>query len=1297
MAARLTRALAAAAGNGRQPSRNALEAAFHSGGWSLGQRSELAQEARNLAKRRELLHRELEKRHGSALHASMEIDGESYRYAAQATAASAAETRRRLGAHAEPPVPTDAPSRCPSAPLIDHDNEVQRASRALFKPNCEPRHRRMMVELTPGIGKTCVYLGVMADFLGRVCSDNGRFFDIVVLGDDDVFEEFRKNLRRCPAAVNLSELVSYAERRGADGQVTFKRHVLSSWTGRRYEDTHAAELRGNAGLVQLRDINPGTPGDCAVATHMAVVDPHAPGAATAPPQKPHDFERFKDERRCGDDPYVWNGSRVIFMPYALAARWVVFSEAGVPAHEAAQHFDFVPEEDRAAFERDAAPMAWQDLAAKYRAPLAAVKLGNLHKYDPHGRTKVANGKYKQPRLQINAANTVIIVDECQNLATPSEWSYPNESTRRQAPALSEALWRLSGDPRTSPYIFAGTGTPNVGTNPESSICLLQILNGKTRATSFLPFLDAEHRQPIKDLAEFRAVLRQGNRPLFWRRPEERKSKYLIVNPRKFLEPESGFVSDMSESPQPFPLLLPAYSSARLPIFVSRWNSDPRYTYAEATEAVRACLPFAAPPRAATVHLPHEVPGAKKKAGKAGKAAGGAENFENDVAYRTFICAARKVDLDAQAMRIFKPVYSQPAAAENRLMLQDIVVDHVFTANSYFDAHFYPRPEPGQMPPVTRAVVPQQVLGQSAPRDLARAAFPSAQVRLGDGRDAPWDAWSVPSDAADAYLAALSRDPKSLPPPYDSCRWPELSLWAAPDLKSRRLQLDLIGLCRRLVEGYLADPDAVDPDLEDDLRESAARNSPKLVAAADDMFAEPEGRSFVAAALDRMGLAAPEAVPVYGKSFFFLNAQNRRDGEMKGFDDNHLLIVATFYLRARCRPYVQAKPRPARQHRIGWLDALRRRASPQHVPLLADLSEKSVFFDRHWAEWLKEQEAYAASGVPCFYALADPKMIEADRPPGPPYASGPVYARYAAYLAGDAQRLEFDDVLQLMGAPSLRSAVKTAINQDACSPRREPWLAPAGQSGVVAADGAHKAVDLKCVGFNLSFGPMPRGKRVQEMGRNWRSCSFQQLTDKVVDWQVHIRQMLLAPPPGYSGPHADLLLRDCLLDSFYEAQDEVQQYLRMITVSAGVGCSLWWQYSEWLRVFESYHAKHRNDTEWFYPRPGVDAAMSTPCLDKDALHRWAKRDAQTDAAASGFWRCSKLSRGTALHDRGHVVPSAVGAFFADDIVGRGDASCPGGTADHRCAAYSGATAPPEPRRRHGLQTLFRLGRNQAAKR
>jgi primosomal protein N' len=71
----------------------------------------------------------------------------------------------KLGSHAEAAVRPNVPSRCSSKGNFTL-TELQRAAQRLFEPGCPPPMRRIMTELTPGMGKTVIYMEVIAKFLG---------------------------------------------------------------------------------------------------------------------------------------------------------------------------------------------------------------------------------------------------------------------------------------------------------------------------------------------------------------------------------------------------------------------------------------------------------------------------------------------------------------------------------------------------------------------------------------------------------------------------------------------------------------------------------------------------------------------------------------------------------------------------------------------------------------------------------------------------------------------------------------------------------------------------------------------------------------------------------------------------------------------------------------------------------------------------------------------------------------------------------------------------------------------------
>ena len=1043
------------------------------------------------------------------------------------------------------------------------------------------------------------------------------------------------------------------------------------------------------------------------------------------------------------------------MPYALAARWIIYTGAGVPAHEAARHLphfeDTLAHTLYTSFEQlhaltggaSVGKLGNRDLAKPGRPPAAAAAEGflpseeavpdKIHRVSKD--TLPASKTYSEPGIVANAAHTVFIVDEAHQLLQPYEQRYGDETTRREGIALSEALWRNSENVYTTPYLFCGTATPNPTTDPSLTACMYQLINGKLRATSFFPFLvTPEGERPITTLREYRELLAPGHGPprFRWRLPEERTPQYLVVNPRTFLEPSSEFVHEMTLDPQrsqqTFPLRVPAYHGhSRL---VAGWAAPPaaglgRLTYAEAAHKVRACLPDAPPAtQSAEAYLRHDV---------LARHAAGLESLQNGLAHSNFVCAVRREDALLQAQRIYKPIYSDL----NRLFLQDMVYNRVFTANSYPDYRYFPAPAPdgAYNDPLTRCVEPHEALSAApdTPRARLARAYPTAVVFDAAGAAHVQDPWALPADAAARYAENLQQ------PLHDevgrACRWNERSLWARCDAGFR-------SLAERLVEAYLRAPHAVDLELEDELRRQAAYNSPKLVAAADDLYGGgPE------AAADPWAL-------LRGKSFFYLNVKDRRypvgeppegaaapapsgargrkaarppkkrkakkrraDAPLAGLDDNVFIVVASFYLRMRCRPFLQhllgrtafeAHATQTVQHALGWLEALR----GQGLPPPAAGGEA---WAQHWVAWragFRRQRAAllpgAAAGlyVPAFYALADAKMSDDEQQA--------VYERYRRYLGTQAggkstaeADLAFDDVLALLGMPELRKAMVDAQNEDDPCVGVPLNATPAGQSAIFAADNAYKAVDLKCDGFNLCFGPLPRGKQIQQTGRNRRGCEFEQLAElatKPLNWRVYLRQMFLVPRTlgGVPSPQTkaleELLLQDCLLDSFYAEQNEVNDWLRAVAVSASVGCSLWWAYSKWAELLASYHdhVEPRGAMDWFFNNAAGNACedAAPPRIQRpppaDAAAAWLEAHGAEEAAQTGLFRCSRHS----TTELGSIVPSLVGALEPASIVrppGPGppevDATCAQGTAHGYCAPRPPARSPQAPRP-YDLAALFK---------
>ena len=1433
----------------------------------------------------------------------------------------------KIGSHREGEVVPNAPSRCPDGSGGEFQlNELQRAAQRFFYPNCPPPMRRIMVELTPGMGKTCVYMEVIAKFLGKRNPETGDFFDIVVLGDDEVFSALDKDVKNCPARVDLDEIVKW----NMDVNQTFKNGEEYQLTRRVLYKRDEPDADLPPGLAQdkkyisIKNVNSTLAGKCRLNTEMepptrtqAAPKSKTKAKAKAKTDKPakakgeRPLQEKKSPEQCGDDALIWRGSRVIMIPYAVAAKWVVSTKHGLPLLSAlggdrigskdvaGAYVEFPKADVHDAFRDKATAENFHKDFGKF---FTAAELGTGPQGLIGSQFTSGNGVYDLKNLKFSSSNTLFIIDEVQSLATPSKWG-KGHHTKPFSPALSEALWRCTGDfcnektdpeckvgRQKTPYIFAGTATPNTGTNPESTICLLQILNGKQRPHLFVPrWEDSEGTEnDPRTLQEYRRLLKdsknRSSKILHWPAYAERKAKNLVVFPRTFLDAESGFVKDVTKGGKdsgPFPLLAPRVQAGR----VVEWTYDKqKYTYASAAQRVISERLLPDESRDVSDKGAY-LEDAVKNTGKP---------LMHDLAYKSFICAARDEDLRFQYTRIYKPVYEDEL---NRHFLQDMVATRVFTANSYFDYRLYPQVDPTYLQelsrPLTRLVIPKQALRclprcmppdsskkekksafckgvfesssekttpsafvpdlESAknmkltPRMRAEASYPSAKVRS-DGVVHLQYPWYVPPDSAETFLKHLTKkdDPKG---DFKDCRWSEWSLCA--DLEEMK------DVCEKLFLGYVRSPHDVDVALEDRLRDFCARNCPKLVVAADDMYAHPPSKSGVDSQLN---LFAP-GLASESKSFFFMNATNRAK-----LNSNYFIVLASFYFRMRCRPYLQKlfeghedmlpveyrKENGATvQHRIAWLDALLLRGGDyswmktreavenaylQQFPRTssqrqgkkpdlnrmadwADVKKKLHFPDwgegssfrketlqppwnvhgvandktlpdasqwfAFWSTWLKgygmRRSGYKTGELQKMRTrLAPKKKSPSDAAPktSPPLKTKPPVASWiskfkqrqdaiqktaddatkrlqaeaddpdeepdeatveklaelskqaktstfflrnrphlarkildsltkrreaffipAIFAVGDSDMdlakeqtlhhklhclftqklkndaswnavvraadagkegklppqdcgdsvssLSFSEVVELIGSPGLRETmVKAGMAWDPCikssaGEKDAPRESSAGQSMIFAGLAAHKALDFKCTGLNVAFGPQPRGQRIQEMGRNWRTCVNLPF--------VAIRQLFL-------DGEEEILKNDLLLDSFYQAQNEVLDWLRIITVSAGLGCSLWWGYSQWTKLLSSYHNMRPSETEWFF---GKD---KSPCMDakgasssKPSLLDWYDKEGREKHEANSFYRCnrtnlfSKMTLEDSKKDYGRIVRSAVGAFSPDEIV------------------------------------------------
>lgn len=173
---------------------------------------------------------------------------------------------RALGHRKQERVTPSMPKLCPKGGgSIAVLNDVQAVAPRLMTPGGPIR--RLLLQIPPGAGKTCTYLGVMAPFVG-----NGH--TIVVVGEPDVFLAFKGGLRACPARV-------------------FRRMLLPDGRSLAPETT-----------VYLRDINPGMSAFCTLKTEKMTK------------------ELQGDPFECDADALTWLDTRVYFFDYVMAGNWM---------------------------------------------------------------------------------------------------------------------------------------------------------------------------------------------------------------------------------------------------------------------------------------------------------------------------------------------------------------------------------------------------------------------------------------------------------------------------------------------------------------------------------------------------------------------------------------------------------------------------------------------------------------------------------------------------------------------------------------------------------------------------------------------------------------------------------------------------------------------------------------------------------------------------------------------------------------------------------------------------------------
>ena len=176
---------------------------------------------------------------------------------------------RALGHRKQPRVTVSMPKLCPrGGGSIEVLNDVQAVAPRLMTPGGPIR--RLILQIPPGAGKTCTYLGVMAQFIG-----NGH--TIVVVGDDDVFAVFKEGLRQCPAVV-------YRRMVGPDGKTLAPQET-----------------------VYLRDINPHMSAFCTVKS--LGTNPNLQGYPI-------------NSNKCDPSAFSWLDTRVYFFNFVMAGNWM---------------------------------------------------------------------------------------------------------------------------------------------------------------------------------------------------------------------------------------------------------------------------------------------------------------------------------------------------------------------------------------------------------------------------------------------------------------------------------------------------------------------------------------------------------------------------------------------------------------------------------------------------------------------------------------------------------------------------------------------------------------------------------------------------------------------------------------------------------------------------------------------------------------------------------------------------------------------------------------------------------------
>lgn len=103
--------------------------------------------------------------------------------------------------------------------------------------------------------------------------------------------------------------------------------------------------------------------------------------------------------------------------------------------------------------------------------------------------------------------------------------------------------------------------------------------------------------------------------------------------------------------------------------------------------------------------------------------------------------------------------------------------------------------------------------------------------------------------------------------------------------------------------------------------------------------------------------------------------------------------------------------------------------------------------------------------------------------------------------------------------------------------------------------AYKAIDLTCASNMIRLVVQPSGRAEQTAGRARRSCSFRRVSE-TNKWMVNLLTYV------FESPLCEPFDCDCVLGSFYQAQDELQNQILNIMRGCSIGCTNFKAFSQW---------------------------------------------------------------------------------------------------------------------------------------